>query len=104
MAKPIGEQAFTLKAILIWTINDFPAYGLVSRQQTKGYKGCPICGEQTCVEHSLALRKMVYLGSRRFLPRDHRLCRVAVAFNGQLEGRDRPMRRSGAEILQQGRD
>jgi hypothetical protein len=49
MAKLVGEQAFTLKAILIWTINDFPAYGLVSGQQMKGYKGCPICGKQTCL-------------------------------------------------------
>ncbi len=36
-----GENKhFVLKAILMWCIHDYPAYGLVSGQVTKGYKGC----------------------------------------------------------------
>jgi hypothetical protein len=73
MSKPLAERPFTLKAMLIWTINDFPAYGLVSGQQTKGYRGCPICGEDTCAEQSVAMKKMLYLGSRRFLCTRHML-------------------------------
>ena len=41
------QEFFTLKAILLWTINDFLAYGNLSGCPTKGYYACPICGEET---------------------------------------------------------
>ena len=41
------REFFTLKAILLWTINDFPAYGNLSGCTIKGYYACPICGEET---------------------------------------------------------
>ncbi|CAL9024620.1 unnamed protein product [Prunus brigantina] len=41
-----GEY-FTLRAALMWTINDFPAYGNLSGCVVKGYKTCPICGDDT---------------------------------------------------------
>ncbi|KAL6289116.1 hypothetical protein ACE6H2_006626 [Prunus campanulata] len=41
-----GEY-FTLRAALLWTINDFPAYGNLSGCVVKGYKACPICGDDT---------------------------------------------------------
>jgi hypothetical protein len=31
-----GRRRFTLRIILIWAIHDLPAYGLFSRQVTKG--------------------------------------------------------------------
>jgi hypothetical protein len=43
----VGKQTFKLQGILMWTIHDFPTYGLVARCDTKGYKGCPICGPDT---------------------------------------------------------
>ncbi|KAL6276912.1 hypothetical protein ACE6H2_020513 [Prunus campanulata] len=42
----IGEY-FTLRAALLWTINDFPTYGNLSGCVVKGYKACPICGDDT---------------------------------------------------------
>ncbi|KAL6347804.1 hypothetical protein AAG906_026333 [Vitis piasezkii] len=42
------HEVFTLKAILLWTINDFPAYGNLAGCTVKGYYTCPICGEGTC--------------------------------------------------------
>ena len=30
MSKPEGERNFNLRAMLIWTVNDFPAYGFLS--------------------------------------------------------------------------
>jgi hypothetical protein len=39
------EDVFTLKAVLLWTINDFPTYDNLSRFTVKGYKACPICGD-----------------------------------------------------------
>ena len=41
------QEFFTLKAILLWIINDFPAYGNFSGCATMGYYACPICGEET---------------------------------------------------------
>ncbi|CAL2229362.1 unnamed protein product [Prunus armeniaca] len=41
-----GEY-FTLRAALMWTINDFPTYGNLSGCVVKGYKACPICGDDT---------------------------------------------------------
>jgi hypothetical protein len=102
MAKPEGSRRFTLRAMLIWTVNDFPAYGLLSGQQTHGYKGCPLCGPETCAEHAQLLNKMVYLGSRRFLPPDHRFHRARAAFNNHPEWQMAPDRPTGEECLSWG--
>ena len=92
-------RLFMLRAILLWTINDFLAYGLISGQQTKGYKGCPVCVTETEANHSRALKKMVYLGSRRWLPADHRFRRALLAFDGNAEFREPLRRLEGEEIL-----
>ncbi|KAI5352010.1 hypothetical protein L3X38_004901 [Prunus dulcis] len=36
---------FTLRAAVMWTVNDFPAYSMVSGWSTNGYMACPICKE-----------------------------------------------------------
>ncbi|XP_075486375.1 uncharacterized protein LOC142525980 [Primulina tabacum] len=38
-----SKSMFNLKAILMWTINNFPAYGNLVGCATKGKLGCPIC-------------------------------------------------------------
>ncbi|XP_062174596.1 uncharacterized protein LOC133879844 [Alnus glutinosa] len=38
-----SNQTFTIHAALMWTINDFPAYGDVSGWSTKGRFACPCC-------------------------------------------------------------
>ena len=103
MSKPIGERNFILKAMLMWTVSDFPALGLVSGQVVKGYLACPVCGAETEAEHSRYLCKMVYLGHRRFLPPNHRFRRSRTLFNGETELRPPPQRRSGSQILTEGR-
>ena len=60
MSRPVTERKFTLRGLLLWTVNDFPAYGLLSGQCVHGYKGCPLCGPETCAEHALLLGKMIY--------------------------------------------
>jgi len=37
------KQNFVLRAALMWTINDFPAYGMVSGWSTHGKLACPYC-------------------------------------------------------------
>ncbi|KAI5334366.1 hypothetical protein L3X38_024499 [Prunus dulcis] len=36
---------FTLRAAVMRTVNDFPAYAMVSGWSTKGYMACPVCKE-----------------------------------------------------------
>jgi len=86
MSKPIGQRRFSLHAILMWLVHDFLAYGLLSGQQTKGYKGCPLCGEETCAQYLGVLKKMTYLGGRCFLHWGHRFRNAKTSFNGQSEG------------------
>jgi hypothetical protein len=56
------NKTFSLRAMLIWYKHDFPAYGLLSGQVTKGYKGCPECGPNVSTRRSRALGKNVYQG------------------------------------------
>ena len=63
-----GEN-FQMRATLLWTINDFPAYGMMSGWSTKGYMACLTCNKDIC---SLGLRsKICYMGYRHFLPSNH---------------------------------
>ena len=41
------KQNFTLKAVLLWTISDFPAYGMLSGWSTHGALACPYCMDET---------------------------------------------------------
>ena len=102
MSKPVREHAFTLRAMLLWSVHDFPALGLIAGQTVKGYAACPVCGGETFAEHSRCLKKMVYLGNRRFLPDGHRFRRARAAFNNRSEHSRFPQRRTGVEIMRQG--
>lgn len=67
-----GEAMFTLRAMVLWCIHDFPAYGMMAGTTNKGYCGCPICGPNTQARWSTNLCKVVYGGRhRRWLPPDH---------------------------------
>ncbi|XP_073033699.1 uncharacterized protein [Primulina eburnea] len=79
------RQFFTLKAVLLWTINDFPAYGILSGCTTHGYYACPVCKEDTCAKHLENGKKMSFVGHRRFLPRFHPYRRQMKEFDGMEE-------------------
>jgi len=38
---------FNLRALLLWTIHDFPAYENLSGYSVKGHHACPICEKNT---------------------------------------------------------
>jgi len=71
VARPNGQRHFALRSILMWTIHDFPTYGLGARRVHQGYKACPICGTDLIVHHSMELGKVVYEGSHQWLVRGH---------------------------------
>ena len=61
------QKLFTLRVILLWIINNFPAYGNLSWYSVKGHKAYPICGEDIFSIQLRHRRKTVYLDTRRFL-------------------------------------
>lgn len=92
---------FGMKAVLMWTISDFPAYGDLSGWVTKGKLACPICCDET---PSVSLRsKTGFIGHRRFLPKDHKWRRSTYAskFDGKVERREKPNEPSGLEKVEQ---
>ncbi|KAI5342853.1 hypothetical protein L3X38_010729 [Prunus dulcis] len=92
-------RMFTLTAAVMWTVNDFPAYAMVSGWSTKGYMACPVCKED--VTSGWHAGKVCYLGHRRWLPWDHEWREKDKEFDGNTERRLRPRERSGDEILEQ---
>jgi hypothetical protein len=99
MSKPEGERGFTLKAMLIWKVNDYPALGLSFGQQVHGYKGCPLCGPKTFAEHAALLSTMIYLGGRRYLHADHKFRKARATFNNHHEWRLSPETPIREEVL-----
>ena len=95
------KSNFTLKAVLMWTVNDFPAYGNLSGCINKGYIGCLICGDQTAAKYLSNSQKMCYQGHRRYLDRHHPYRKQRVAFNGEQELEQAPVPLTGEQVLEQ---
>ncbi|GJZ78048.1 putative transposase-associated domain-containing protein [Tanacetum coccineum] len=79
------KDNFNLRAVVLWTINDYPALGTLCGCPYSGFKGCVVCGKDTnCVRLS-TLSKQSYVGHRRYLPYNHPFRKQKKAFNGQQE-------------------
>ena len=100
-----NEPTFNLRAVLIWTLHDFPAYGVVSGCVTKGYVGCPCCGEHTTSRRSVALKKNVYscYQYRIWLNPSHPLRVDSVNFGGVPDHSPSPSRPTGPLTIRHGR-
>jgi hypothetical protein len=99
----VKSEAFTLRAMLLWCIHDYPAYGLASGISTKGYLGCVVCGPGVTSEYSKPLGKVLYRGHRRWLEDGHafRTSRWrAKHFDGKLEIRPPPVTTVASDIIQ----
>lgn len=94
------RQNFMMRAALMWTINDFPAYGMLSGWSTAGKLACPICMEGSkafSLKHS---RKICYFDNhRRFLDAGHPYRRNKTLFRKKtVEHSTPPPRLSGPNI------
>src|SRR5438132_8308469 len=65
------REAFTLRAMLFVTIQDLPTLGSLSGQAVKGFNGCVKCMDDTSGVWLKNYKKVVYIGTRRFLRPDH---------------------------------
>ncbi|KAL0539877.1 hypothetical protein IC582_024098 [Cucumis melo] len=95
------DECFRLKAILLWTINDFPAYDNLCGCTVKGYHACSICGEKTSSIYLPKGRKMACNRHHKFLPRHHPYRKQKKVLNGAQELELAPEPLSGEEILVQ---
>ncbi|XP_051133097.1 uncharacterized protein LOC127252810 [Andrographis paniculata] len=98
------KEDFQMRAALLWTISDFPGYGMLSGWPTRGANACPVCGLKTHSRYLKNGHKYSYCGHRRFLPAGHRMRFDKHAFDGSMSFDGKPSRLTGAELLQQLQD
>ncbi|GKF12485.1 transposon, En/Spm-like protein, partial [Tanacetum coccineum] len=95
------EQNFQMRAALLWTINDFPAYGMVSGWSTHGKLSCPYCMENTkafTLKHGG--KPSFFDCHRQFLPHNHPYRKDKNNFFAErVEKDDPPPRLSGETLL-----
>jgi hypothetical protein len=94
-------QNFKLHAALLWTINDFPAYGMLSGWSTKGALACPCCNKETSSLRLKYGRKQCYMGHRRFLPVNHIWRKNKSSFDNTREIRNQPRQLTGDDVITQ---
>ena len=65
----------------MWTINDFPTYGILSEWSTNGQFACPVCMKQQKVLRLKNGGKFLWFDYHRcFLPRNHASRRNRTSF------------------------
>lgn len=98
------HQNFKMHAALLWTINDFPAYGNLSGWSTKGKLACPCCNKDTFSMRLDNSRKQCFMRHRRYLPMNHKWCIDKKSFDGTKEYGLPPKPLTGEDILNQVKD
>ncbi|KAL4360851.1 hypothetical protein GQ457_04G005670 [Hibiscus cannabinus] len=95
------KHNFLLRAALLWTINDFPAYGMLSGWSTAGRTACPYCMEESeafTLQHGG--KQSWFDNHRKFLPHNHHFRRNTTAFRKGKKVLNNPLViKSGSEIL-----
>jgi hypothetical protein len=89
-----------MRAALMWTINDFPAYEMVSGWSRHGKLACPYCMENNKAFTLTNGGKASFFDCyRRFLPPNHRYKKnIKDFFVGRVEKDVAPPRLSGEEL------
>ncbi|XP_045831553.1 uncharacterized protein LOC123922941 [Trifolium pratense] len=95
------NERFRMRAALIWTISDFPGLANLSGWNTHTGFACPTCNIDTEPRRLHKSKKWCFMGHRRFLSRNRRFRLNRVRFDGSIEERNPPLKRSGSDILSQ---
>ena len=90
-----------MHAALLWTINDFPAYGDISDQSTEGALAYPPCNYDSQSRWLRYERKFSYIRHRRFLDNDYKFRKQKQSFDGHVDMRLAPIMVSRKEIMLQ---
>ncbi|XP_055962306.1 uncharacterized protein LOC130015687 [Mercurialis annua] len=96
------RQNFQLKAALMWTINDFPAYSMLSGWSTSGKRACPHYMEETdAITLPKSGKQSWFDFHRKFLPPEHSYRNNTTDFKkGYKERKSFRGYRTGEEIEQ----
>jgi hypothetical protein len=95
------KETFQMRACLLWTINDFPAYSALSGWCIHGQFACPCCNIHTQSKWLNHGRKYCFMGHRRFLKLGHKYRNDAKSFDGNKESNSAPCAISGSMVLNQ---
>ncbi|GJW20015.1 transposase, Ptta/En/Spm [Tanacetum coccineum] len=97
------RQNFRMKAILLWTVSDFPAYAMLSGWSTHGKLACPHCmGNIDSFQLKHGGKSCWFDCHRRFLPLDHAFRRDRKGFRAKnTVSSTPPPELNGFEIWQQ---
>ena len=98
------KENFTLRAILLWSISDYPALGAVAGCKVKGKQACNVCGKDTPHRWLKFSRKYVYLGNRKRLSPGHPYRRRKEWFDNTIEEGAATRIQTGDEILESLKD
>ncbi|XP_058742465.1 uncharacterized protein LOC131614952 [Vicia villosa] len=100
------KQNFNMRAVLMWTINDFPAYAMLSGWGTHGKMGCPHCMDKTkAFTLDKGGKSSWFNCHRRFLPKNHILRKNMNDFRKGIKVTDLPPPRlSSVEVWNMVRD
>jgi len=93
------KKNFKLHPILLWTINGFPAYAMLSGWSTKGKFACPYCRRDTEYLWLKLGNKHCYMRHCRFWPSDHPWRMNKISFNNKVKTREAPVPLTGQEVL-----
>ena len=96
-----SKKLFQMHDALLWTINDFFAYGDISGWSTKSALACPSCNYDSHSRWLRYVRKFSYIGHRRFLGSDHKFCKQKNSFDEHVDTRSTPIIVSRGEIMLQ---
>ncbi|XP_056852980.1 uncharacterized protein LOC130502239 [Raphanus sativus] len=95
-----AKENFTLRALLLWSISDYPALGTLSGCKVKGKQACNVCGKDTPSRWLKFSRKFVYMGNRKRLPPGHRYRYKKAWFDNTVEEGNASRIQTGAEIYE----
>lgn len=91
-------KIFTLRAMLLWGIHDFPAFGNLSGCTTHGYEACPACATKTASERIIG--KNVYTKYKRFLKDGHPFRSTKCGWYKSEEHKEPLTRLTGPALLE----
>ncbi|XP_071687837.1 uncharacterized protein [Rutidosis leptorrhynchoides] len=90
---------FQMRAGMVWTISDFPAYANLSGWSTKGKLACPSYHKHTKSIRLKRSRKFVFMGYHRFLSKRHAYRKDKNSFDGTEELESKPTCLTGSDVL-----
>ncbi|CAA7045655.1 unnamed protein product [Microthlaspi erraticum] len=94
------KESFTLRAMLLWSITDYPGLGTLAGCKVKGKQACNVCGKDTPHRWLKFSRKHVHMCNRKRLRPGHPYRSRKGWFDNTIESGTANRIQSGAEIFQ----